>query len=692
MRDRPLSLVRAAAVSLLPLVIVACGTPPAATSPTTAPSASASTSAASSGPALAFSPTEDRSPATAPPSTVVEFHVSSPREISRALKSLLPTSMESSDKVEARSSIASMLGSKLLAQIVDIDKSVDLTVALRTPEMPAPKRPSDKDDPVVATAYPIEAELTAAAIADRLKGTFRLDAPDKHGVIKLTPTRQPKWDDPDLGSYHVDCAIFPALGDAPHRLVCTDDPDRAGDLAILGPWLTRGVTTREAPRGAVRIDGHIGVLKKVYGKKLDEERAEARMAFAGEIRVGKPELDAVLKRLGTSVVDELFDVIGDLDEATWELGVTAEGMNTATSLSFVSNVSWTSRWFQIAADLPPGAPESFGKLPMTDAFLAGFARMPPGADVVMQPWEHAALDLISAAAADYSVPKADRDLALDLVKQSFRQHGDVSFVEGLDYSAKSPLAKDKHAKSDGDLEPPVWTIAVADREPKQLVDEIKAAEALVARAAIAKLIRQIADKPITYSIVQKAFDAKVLPPGAFGSTLSISLDDPSPSSTTAKGAKGPKDAKPSKDKAKEHALTMMLQLLVMPGGPGKSWMGSAYSGTPAALVARVQKAMAGSGTLLGSRQGLDILVRGTPMMGFYFPLDSFGQMLGWGSSGAATVTFPDGGRSGIACVAGATKKGPVVTATFGMSIPRDTFTLIDVAGAAFDALLKGGME
>jgi hypothetical protein len=56
------------------------------------------------------------------------------------------------------------------------------------------------------------------------------------------------------------------------------------------------------------------------------------------------------------------------------------------------------------------------------------------------------------------------------------------------------------------------------------------------------------------------------------------------------------------------------------------------------------------------------------------------------------VTFPDAGRSGIACVVGATKKGTVVTATFGMSIPRDTFSLIDAAGAAVEAALKGAFD
>ncbi|MFI5302629.1 MAG: hypothetical protein ACHREM_31455, partial [Polyangiales bacterium] len=243
MRARSTSLVRVGLASLLPLAAYACGTPPTPTSPTTAPSVSASTSTSTSstGPSFAFSTHEDRSHVSALPSLVVEVHVASPRAITRALKALLPMSMQKSEKLEARGEIADALGSRVLAQIVDIDKSVDVAVALRTPEMPTPKRSYDKDDPVMVLSFPVEPELDGAAIAERLKGTFRLEAPDKSGVIKITTTRVPKWDDPDLSHYY-DCAIFPALGDTPHRLMCTVDTDRPGDLAVLGPWLARGAT------------------------------------------------------------------------------------------------------------------------------------------------------------------------------------------------------------------------------------------------------------------------------------------------------------------------------------------------------------------------------------------------------------------------------------------------------------------
>ncbi|MFI5301799.1 MAG: hypothetical protein ACHREM_27230, partial [Polyangiales bacterium] len=129
--------------------------------------------------------------------------------------------------------------------------------------------------------------------------------------------------------------------------------------------------------------------------------------------------------------------------------------------------------------------------------------------------------------------------------------------------------------------------------------------------------------------------------------------------------------------------------LVMPSVGGKTWFGSAESGTPAALVARTQKVMSGVGGVpISSRQGLDILTHGAPAIGAYFPLDGIGQALAWASQGVASASFPDGGRSGVAVVIGATKKGTVVTATFGMSIPRDAFAITPALDAWLETVLS----
>lgn len=541
---------------------------------------------------------EDRTPAEAPAGLVVQAHSVGLKTLVRSVKTWLPANAE----IDPRGAVAEVT-SPVLERLVDIDKPVDLAVVVEG---------KDKE-PHMAFAFGVEDGVDVAAA---IKEGYHVDVA-AGGVQKLVPNTGSK----------AHCVVAPAIGAAKHRLICARHGD---DPMVLAPWLARGVTRKEAPTSAVRIDVDVATLKKTFPSELEKGRAFARGDLASEVKTGYAELDRALKTVVKGLADEVFDAIEDLDAISLDATPATEGVQLALTTAFSGTKSWTARLMLAGGDTPTPANPRFAKLPGEGGWLAMFSRANPQHDALIAPVQSALRDVVTALATDFKWPAKDRDLALDVVKLAFPASADTAMVAGNQGKVEWPEGAPKphgdfaHFAANYMLSKS-WSVSVVERDPKIPVALAKAIYAWATRPSFADTYRALTKDRLSIKITSKPLTIKDLPKGGFAQRAEIEMSVP-PLKAEEKGGKDKGKAKP-KPKGKDTPLVKLVtETIVAPEGTSRAWIGWSQNLPDGDLWKRLSGASTGTATgVLGARPGFDFIVSGTPTSGGLIALDGFAQ-------------------------------------------------------------------
>ncbi len=166
------------------------------------------------------------------------------------------------------------------------------------------------------------------------------------------------------------CAVGPALGKAPARVVCGE---RDADLEELFPYATRGLPNEPVGTRDLEIELRVDPLRERFSSEI----AGARL-FAGflvrQIELDSPRFDRALADAAYAVADELVSEVEDTDSLRLGGMLDEKNENFSFELTwkFRSSRSFVGAWVGEVARRPGPPPPAFARLP-ANSTVAGYS-------------------------------------------------------------------------------------------------------------------------------------------------------------------------------------------------------------------------------------------------------------------------------------------------------------------------------
>jgi hypothetical protein len=538
----------------------------------------------------------DTSAVAEPASLVVVGRVAS---VGKALRTLHGWSQLPMPKED---SITEMLTSEAVGPLVDLDKSIDVAVAVTG-------KGSDIK-PLVA----FSAALTDLGKAEAaLQGHFKL-SPDAGGTLHVDglgrdtkdngddddDDKKPKGDKPkdDENEQHRHCVLAPSAGDAAARLVCGIS---LASVHALGPWLSRTLP-RTPPSTDLTVDVRMAALKPIINDK--------KSLIAAGLEGALPSRSGAFSGLMSKGISDLVDLAVDLDAA--KIGVTL-GDDAATATLSMTVGGTTSTFAHVMTSHPERtdvAPAAFWQLP-GDADLAVFSRGIDANDIdgprdAVVDAIASSLSLSGAAAADSkAVADALRKfvtgnafvyasgISLDSVRRTLADQRRID--RGGYYAAVTPERLDaRRAAAEALIG---WRVLGVDGDPKAIAAATRELVSAWGRPGIAKAIRAAhKDGPVPSVRIVPAPKGASLPAGS----LHLEVDT-YPFQASRRSEEDAKKAKPAPP-----AKPLALHVLIVPEG-GRTWI--TFAATEQLALDKATTVLAGApdDKKLAKRAGLETL-------------------------------------------------------------------------------------
>lgn len=308
------------ALVVLPILLVACGTPPVVAPPPVAPAKPIE---------LAKPAPIDTSPVTEPTGLLVVGHVARPDDTAKQAGMLSGMPVPSAAEM-----VGFALGEEI-GKAVDMSKPVDFAVALVAGgRMPRP-------------TFAVSIPLKSLDDAREKLGKMKL-IPTDNGAMRVEGLLPPE----ESGDAPRTCLLAPAAGSASARLVCGE----VAGVEALAPYLTRTYA-----RDTVANDMHIEVRTGAGREALDSvRRMLPRMAAAsmgGNLRQ-KPALNELVE----TVVGDATDFVTDSEKIVVDVETKPQGAH-ATVKVFFRSVQATATKIALGQGFPSVPPASVGRLP-----------------------------------------------------------------------------------------------------------------------------------------------------------------------------------------------------------------------------------------------------------------------------------------------------------------------------------------
>ncbi|TPV96452.1 MAG: hypothetical protein B7733_04800 [Myxococcales bacterium FL481] len=226
--------------------------------------------------------------------------------------------------------------SAAVAGALDLAKSLDFAMVVHRPAAAGPA------SALVAISFAV----TSVASAESLMGEMELDSVPDAVRTYAGSERQ--------------CEIA-AARDAVARVVCSFGPKAAVGLAVLSPYLRRGVETgRSAPEAQFSL--YAEPMRRVFESEISQGEAAARAGLTGLVNViSDNELRIAVATAGSNIISEMVAWIHDIESCEVELGLAADqpGVNASFHAQFRGRRSFLVQSLERANRVTGPAPELF---------------------------------------------------------------------------------------------------------------------------------------------------------------------------------------------------------------------------------------------------------------------------------------------------------------------------------------------
>ena len=236
-----------------------------------------------------------------------------------------------------------------IAEAVALDAPVDLLVSLDQ---------GRRGQPQALFAFSIP--LTSL---DRVKATLEAAGP----LVEIAPGL---WRVGVKEAGDLSCAIGPAAGTAPARLICGQHDK---DVVTLGPYLARNMPVTAPPAQDLHAELRFVPIDARYG--ADIRRGLGFLPSAARSQaIGEPRFDRALDEAAGALADEGAALASDLDRVTFDLGV-APGtcLSATTALELRGQTSWLAGTIAESAANAGPPPAIFWRAPR-DSDSASYGR------------------------------------------------------------------------------------------------------------------------------------------------------------------------------------------------------------------------------------------------------------------------------------------------------------------------------
>jgi hypothetical protein len=553
-----------------------------------------------------------------PPGLVVSARLGNPGAALAVVRDWSGLPMPGSEEV------AQLLVGEAVGPLVDLDQPIDFAVVVAGGGM---------------QVHPLSAVSVALKDVERAKTALAEHytlAPGDNGVLDLqknagapspSPSSSPsRAADDDDGDRRRSCAIEPAYGPAPVRLVCGWSPKA---LSELGPWLTRTAT-----RNTTSSDVHIDVrVRPLHATIAAEKRLIGALLSGGmRPRVNVPSAGELLSSLAEDVTD--FSL--DLDGASIDLLLRDSATATAT-LTFSGKTSALTRLATAHPDRNAAAPGVFWQLP-GDADFAFFDRgideheLTRGRDLLLR--------VVDDGLAEEGLGAGDRKAIVDAVGKVVTSASSAPLViaTGLDSDASKKALSAEKALGDGSdttahdeaerasVEVLTgWQVIEVDEPSATVTAAVKELAAARARPAVAAVFRS---KDAPWPALRAAALPKgtTLPPGTQHYVFETPFHGHGRAGAT----------KPSRETAPAARRSIATHVFIAPDG-ARTWIGIGAGELPVAR--RLASALAPTGDTLSARAEL------APLKSASVGSGGFVTQRALLSPGAAAVIGPAGGAA-----------------------------------------------
>jgi hypothetical protein len=381
------------------------------------------------------------------------------------------------------------------------------------------------------------------------------------------------------------CGLFPAVGDAPLRLVCGEGPEL---FTTLGPYLTRTLPRTKAPS-----DGHFELrLAPIHGY-VDKNRGQLSTFAAGLMSALGGA--GPVQELTSAALVELIDLVSDLDTLTFDAKADDAVAEIRTETGFRSQTALMTRLGLANADKIDVAPPTFLRLPK-DAELAAYGRGAPDEELV-RPRQLVGRAL-SRALGSTNLKPADAQAVADAVAAMISLPA-WSYAFGHDLAELEAASQKLQASPEGAAHDAAmakmagaflgWHV-FSQEDGGASAAHLKNAIAAWNRPGVQKALKSAGGSPPPTAKLVKLPPKLGLPAGTVAAEITIFDEAP---------AKGGKAAK-----GKPVAL-FTLHALAVPEGTGRSW--GAFGTNRDALAALLKSALGQSGddATLAKRAGIE---------------------------------------------------------------------------------------
>jgi hypothetical protein len=294
---------------------------------------------------------------------------------------------------------------KQLAEILAVEAPIDLVVSLDS---------GRRGQPDALFAFSVG--LTSL---DRAQHALEAAGP----LIELQPGL---WRVGPKGSSELACAIGPAAGAAPARLICgTGDKD----VSALGPYLARNVAVAPAPAEDLHAEVRLAPVEARFGGQI-RQGLSFLPGLARMKAIGEPRFDRALDAAAAAVAGEAGALVTDLDRLTLDLRVDSGSscLTASSALQLKGKSSWLAAVMGENAAKQGPAPAIFWRAPL-DSETASYGPAADGARAA--PILHVLRDLLEGGLAKQHVGSdADRKALGGLLTLPVGSNTNVVFASG----------------------------------------------------------------------------------------------------------------------------------------------------------------------------------------------------------------------------------------------------------------------
>ncbi len=311
------------------------------------------------------------------------------------------------------------------ADVFKLDASVDLVIALDPASTDTEPRFQGAISVPLLDLEGAKAQLERhREVVQLLPGVYRARVVEQDGNLageSATEGDERQIEELPLGKdlpKETFCDLAASVGDAPARLVCSDEEK---GLDALRPWLTRGLPLETGASADFEVQVSFRPLRDRYLSVARTEAAGAALMARQWLEASAQIREPRLLALPEVVLGETIALFDDLDHVT----VSGDLMPNASEISFRGKVafrsrsSWLTRVYTDANGEAGAPPEAFWRLPR-DVDSASYAR---SADPKLYEGFHDTL----------------RMLVSDLLTQTPLSAGSKSAIDG--FLASMPLQK-----------------------------------------------------------------------------------------------------------------------------------------------------------------------------------------------------------------------------------------------------------